>query len=215
MKKYKLLFVCHGNICRSPMCEFIMKELVRQAGREDEFEIDSKACRTDEIGSDTHSGTKGKLREMGIPFTRHAARLIRRDDYDAYDYIVAMDDENMRDLRCLMHDDPEHKCRMLHMRSQRVVLALGKKQEALWDTIYDTFGGIAKEPDPKEGEDIMKHLRPFGNMRNEPHAKSHGVRSSGRCFNDLTTGFLQPNAYKQLASGLSGSTGRRTRLRVR
>ena len=110
---HRILFVCHGNICRSPMCEFVMKELVRKAGREDEFVIDSKACRTDELGNDTHPGTKRKLREMGIPFTRRAARLIRREDYDAYDVIVAMDDENMRDLRRLMKGHPEDKCHLL------------------------------------------------------------------------------------------------------
>ena len=110
---HRILFVCHGNICRSPMCEFVMKELGRKAGREDEFVIDSKACRTDELGNDTHPGTKRKLREMGIPFTRRAARLIRREDYDAYDVIVAMDDENMRDLRRLMKGDPEDKCHLL------------------------------------------------------------------------------------------------------
>ncbi len=72
---HKILFVCHGNICRSPMCEFVMKELVRRAGRDAEFVIDSKACRTDEIGSDAHPGTQRMLRAKGIPFSRRAARL--------------------------------------------------------------------------------------------------------------------------------------------
>ena len=110
---HRILFVCHGNICRSPMCEFVMKELVRRAGREDAFDINSKACRTDEIGNDTHPGTQRKLREMGIPFTLRAARLIRREDYDAYDVIVAMDEENMRDLHRLTHGDPAGKCHLL------------------------------------------------------------------------------------------------------
>lgn len=110
---HKILFVCHGNICRSPMCEFVMKELVRRAGREAEFVIDSKACRIDELGNDTHPGTQRKLREMGIPFSRRAAQLIRREDYDMYDFIIAMDDENMRDLRRLTNGDPAGKCRRL------------------------------------------------------------------------------------------------------
>ena len=110
---HKILFVCHGNICRSPMCEFVMKELVRRAVRDAEFVIDSKACRTDEIGSDAHPGTQRMLRAKGIPFTPRAARLIRREDYDAYDFIIAMDDENMRDLRRLMKGDPEGKCHLL------------------------------------------------------------------------------------------------------
>ena len=110
---YKILFVCHGNICRSPMCEFVMKELVRRAGCAAGFVIDSKACRTDEIGSDAHPGTQRKLKEMGIPFTRRSARLIQREDYGQYDFIVAMDEENMDDLRRLMQGDPERKCRLL------------------------------------------------------------------------------------------------------
>ena len=64
----KLLFVCHGNICRSPMAEFVMKDLVRRAGREEEIFIASAACRRDEIGADTYLGTREKLNEMGIPY---------------------------------------------------------------------------------------------------------------------------------------------------
>lgn len=110
---FRILFVCHGNICRSPMCEFVMKELVRRAGRDAEFVIDSKACRTDEIGSDAHPGTQRMLRAKGIPFSRRAARLIRREDYEEYDFVIAMDDENMRDLHRLTKGDPERKCRLL------------------------------------------------------------------------------------------------------
>ena len=109
----KILFVCHGNICRSTMAEFVMKELVRQSRLENEFKIESKACRTDELGSDTHPGTKAALRAHNIPFTRRKARQIQRQDYEEYDFIIAMDDENMRDLMRLTHDDPQHKCQLL------------------------------------------------------------------------------------------------------
>ena len=108
-----VLFVCHGNICRSTMAEFVMKELVRQAGKETEILVDSKACRTDEIGSDTHPGTKAALTAHNIPFTKRKARQIQRADYDAYDYLVAMDEENMRDLRRLTGNDPAGKCHLL------------------------------------------------------------------------------------------------------
>ena len=83
----KILFVCHGNICRSPMAEFVMKELVRRAGREADFLIESAATSREEIGNDIHYGTRAKLREMGIPFTRRAARQITNADYDKYDYL--------------------------------------------------------------------------------------------------------------------------------
>lgn len=109
----KILFVCHGNICRSTMAEFVMKELVRQAGRENDILVASKACRTDELGSDTHPGTKAALKAHGIPFTRRQARQIQRADYEEFDYIVAMDEENMRDLQRLTGGDSWHKCQLL------------------------------------------------------------------------------------------------------
>lgn len=113
MKKQKLLFVCHGNICRSTMAEFVMKDLVQKAGLADVFTIDSAACRRDEIGSDTHWDTKQKLREMGVPFTPRHARQITSADYAKYDWIIAMDGENMRDLQRLTHGDPAHKTALL------------------------------------------------------------------------------------------------------
>lgn len=106
---WRILFVCHGNICRSPMAEFVMKELVRRAGMAEQFVIDSKACRTDEIGSDAHHGTQVVLRAHGIPFTSRQARQIRRDDYAQWDYIIGMDAENMCDLHKLFPTDREHK----------------------------------------------------------------------------------------------------------
>ncbi|BAL83895.1 putative low molecular weight phosphotyrosine protein phosphatase [Selenomonas ruminantium subsp. lactilytica TAM6421] len=115
----KILFVCHGNICRSTMAEFVMKELVRQAGLSDEIYVASAACRRDEIGSDTHYGTKAKLREEGIPFTPRKAVQITLDDYEKYDYIIGMDSENMRDLNRLTHGDPQRKiCLLLELTGE-------------------------------------------------------------------------------------------------
>ena len=74
----KILFICHGNICRSTMAEFVFRDMVRRAGREDEFYIESAATSREEIGNDTHPGTKGKLRENGIPFERHYARQVTK-----------------------------------------------------------------------------------------------------------------------------------------
>ena len=105
----KILFVCHGNICRSPMAEFIMKDLVRKAGREGHFIITSKAARRDELGHDTHYGTKAKLRQMGVPFEKRKAILLSASDYDAYDYLIAMDWENVSDMLRLFGGDPKKK----------------------------------------------------------------------------------------------------------
>ena len=105
----KILFVCHGNICRSPMAEFVMKDLVRKAGLENRFLIASKAARRDELGNDIHYGTKAKLRQMGVPFAKRRATLLDRSDYDAYDYLIGMDEENMRDMLRLFGGDPNGK----------------------------------------------------------------------------------------------------------
>ncbi len=109
----KIMFVCHGNICRSPMAEFVMKDLVRRAGREGDIFVASAACRRDEIGSDTYLGTREKLDEMGVPYQKRRAVQITRDDYESYDYIVAMDMENIRDLDRLSGGDPKRKVRRL------------------------------------------------------------------------------------------------------
>ena len=109
----KILFVCHGNICRSPMAEFVMKDLMRKAGREEQFIIDSKAARRDELGHDTHYGTKAKLRQMGVPFEKRKATLLAKSDYDAYDYLIAMDRENVSDMLRLFGGDPDKKIHML------------------------------------------------------------------------------------------------------
>ncbi len=109
----RILFVCHGNICRSPMAEFVMKDMVRRAGLEDRFVIGSGAMHRDELGNDTHYGTKAKLRQMGIPFAKRKATLVRRDDYDAYDYLIGMDGKNIYDMKRVFGGDPGNKIYML------------------------------------------------------------------------------------------------------
>ncbi|MDO4930426.1 MAG: low molecular weight protein-tyrosine-phosphatase [Bacteroidales bacterium] len=94
--KTRILFVCHGNICRSPMAEFIMKKLVRDAGREDEFEIASAATSTEEIGSDMYHPAKVTLRLHGVPFTHRAARQVTEADFHHFDHIYLMDRNNQR-----------------------------------------------------------------------------------------------------------------------
>lgn len=110
---HKILFVCHGNICRSPMAEFVMKDLVRKAGLEKEFLIESAATSTEEIGNDIHYGTRTKLQKEGVPFTRRAARQITARDYEYYDYLVAMDEENLYYMNRRWNNDPDNKISLL------------------------------------------------------------------------------------------------------
>lgn len=108
-----VLFLCHGNICRSPMAEFVMKHLVEQAGLDGFIHVESAALHTDEIGNDTHYGTIGVLDKYEIEHTPRAAHLAKRSDYDTFHYIVGMDRYNMADMRLLFAGDPEGKCSLL------------------------------------------------------------------------------------------------------
>ena len=105
----RILFICHGNICRSTMAQFVMEDLVRRAGREDEFVIDSAATSSEELGNPPHHGTVAKLRAEGVPVGRHRARRIRREEYDSWDHIVYMDAENARGLGRILGGDPDGK----------------------------------------------------------------------------------------------------------
>ena len=105
----RILFVCHGNICRSTMAQFVMEELVRRAGREREFAIDSAATSSEELGNPPHHGTVAKLRAEGVPVGTHRARRVRREEYDAWDHIIYMDAENARGLARILGGDREGK----------------------------------------------------------------------------------------------------------
>lgn len=96
-----ILFLCHGNICRSPMAEFVMKKLIADAGRDD-IKVESAALHTDEIGSDIHYGTRAKLTEKGVPFAPRSAWLLTAAKAKEYDLLIGMDAYNIADLKRLV-----------------------------------------------------------------------------------------------------------------
>ena len=109
----KIMFVCHGNICRSTMAEFVMKHIVKRNGLENDFLICSSATSTEEIGSDTHWGTKKILDEMGIPYTKRQAVQLKKSDYEKYDFIIGMDSANMRNINRIVGYDRDNKIHKL------------------------------------------------------------------------------------------------------
>ena len=108
-----ILFVCHGNICRSPMAEFVMKDLVKKAGMEDVFSIASAATSTEEIGNPVYPPARRKLSEHGISCAGKTARQLRKADYEHYDYLVGMDSANFRNMQRICGGDPEGKISLL------------------------------------------------------------------------------------------------------
>lgn len=109
----KVLFICHGNICRSPMCEFIMKYLVADRGLSSDFYIASAATSTEEIGSRVHHGTAAILDRLGIDYSEKRARQMTKKDYQDYDMLIGMDDWNMRNMNRIAGGDPEGKLHLL------------------------------------------------------------------------------------------------------
>lgn len=105
----KVLFICHGNICRSTMAQCVFTDMVKKLNRENEFYIDSAATSTEEIGNPPHYGTVGKLREVGIPVIPHKARQMTRQDYREYDYLIGMDSYNIRNMERIAGGDPDGK----------------------------------------------------------------------------------------------------------
>lgn len=105
----KVLFVCHGNICRSTLSESVFTHMVKTAGLQNQFIIDSFATSREEIGNPPHYGTVNKLREVGIPLVPHRAKQITLADYDKFDFIIAMDTANIRNLNRMLNNDPEGK----------------------------------------------------------------------------------------------------------
>ena len=105
----RVLFCCHGNICRSTMSQFVLQDMVNKLGLSDVFHIDSRATSTEEIGNPPHRGTVGKMQEVGIPVLPHRATQITWNDYNSFDYIIGMDTWNIKNLNRMLKGDPEKK----------------------------------------------------------------------------------------------------------
>lgn len=109
----KIMFVCHGNICRSPMAEFVMKKMVANRGLENQFVICSSATSTEEIGNDIHPGTRRALDKNGVPYSRREAVQLDRRDYEKYDLFIGMDSANVRNMHRIFGSDPDGKIKKL------------------------------------------------------------------------------------------------------
>ena len=109
----KILFICHGNICRSPMAEFVMKDLVRKAGLEESFYIESAATSREELGNPVYPPARRKLAEHGISCQGKTARHLTREDYQSFDLLVGMDWANLRNMERICGGDPQGKLHLL------------------------------------------------------------------------------------------------------
>ena len=124
----RILFICHGNICRSPMAEFVMKDLVKKAGLASQFHIESAATSREEIGNPVYPPARRKLAEHGISCEDHAARQLTNRDYDEYDLLIGMDQANLRDMYRICGGDYSEKM-----------------SEATWQDVLDGCQGLLKE----------------------------------------------------------------------
>ena len=109
----KILFVCHGNICRSPMAEFVMKDLIAKSGLEERFQVESAAVSAEELGNPVYPPARRELAAHGISCTEKTARQMTRADYEHFDYLVCMDRSNLRRMEQICGGDPAQKMSLL------------------------------------------------------------------------------------------------------
>ena len=109
----RIMFVCHGNICRSPMAEFLFKDYVDKLGESDNFLVRSSATSPEEYGSGLHYGTRAILDRLGISYKGKRAELLNKSDYEKYDYFIGMDERNLINMRRILGGDEQDKIRLL------------------------------------------------------------------------------------------------------
>ena len=146
----KILFVCHGNICRSPMAEYILKDMVKRRGLAGRFEIASAATSTEELGNPAYPPAKRILAEHGIGCEEHRARQMTRGDYAYYDLLICMDRFNLRNMRPFVGSDPKHKVSMLLDHTPRAGEEIADPWytldfETAWQDIYEGCEGLLSE----------------------------------------------------------------------
>lgn len=140
----KICFVCLGNICRSPMAEYVMKDKVKKLGRDKEFLIISRATSYEEEGNDMHYGTKDILDKMNISYSSHSAKRLEKDDYEKYDYFVCMDSSNIRNTLRIFGSDSENKVIMLLDKDVKDPWYTGNFIETYYDVDLGTDNLINK-----------------------------------------------------------------------
>ena len=145
----KILFVCHGNICRSPMAEFVMMDLVKKAGLAPQFHIESAATSREEIGNPVYPPARRKLAEHGISCDGHAARQLTNADYEKYDLLIGMDRDNLRDMYHICGGDPDGKLRLLMDYTDRPDDVADPWYtgdfESTWQDVLEGCQGLLKE----------------------------------------------------------------------
>lgn len=112
-KRIGILMVCHGNICRSPMAEFVMKDLIEKKHLSEQFYVASAATSTEEIGNPVHYGTRNRLKKEGISSEGKYAVQLNKNDYGKYDYLIGMEQRNITNMMRILRSDPEGKVRRL------------------------------------------------------------------------------------------------------
>ena len=146
----RVLFVCHGNICRSPMAEFVMKDMVHRRGLDDRFEIASAATSREELGKAVYPPARRKLAQHGIVCGGHHARQMTREDYDRYDFIIGMDRANIRNILRITGDDPKGKVSLLLDHTARAGQEVADPWytgdfDETWQDVSDGCAGLLAE----------------------------------------------------------------------
>ena len=178
----RVLFVCHGNICRSPMAEFVLKDLVKKAGLEDQFSIASAATSTEEIGNPVYPPARRKLAQHGISCEGKRARQLQREDYEDWDLLIGMDQANIRNMRRICGGDPDGKVHLLM-----------------------EYAGGRKEP-PREHSEAGRAGRGEARERSEfsPQAETE---KNGLCFDEVADPWYTGDFEATWQDVLSGCQG--------